>query len=136
MFVPRFEASSRAPIYSDIMNHQRSFLSCIFAAAAIGIAPTAMAAAIGNVVETGGDNEATDTITAKWTGQVFTVSVANEPVPGAAIGNNYVVGNFESASPAFVDRAHRYLDDPGTGGNPAQPIPAYLRGLESYTYLS
>ena len=43
-------------------------------------------AIISKVVETGGDNEATDTIAAKWTGQEFTVSVANEPIPGAAIG--------------------------------------------------
>src|SRR5438034_4245423 len=31
------------------------------------------------VVETGGDNEATDTITAKWTGQTIPVSIADEP---------------------------------------------------------
>lgn len=33
------------------------------------------AAVFSNVVETGGDNEATDTITAKWTGQNFPVSI-------------------------------------------------------------
>ena len=37
---------------------------------------------ITNVVEMGGDNEATDTIAAQWTGTTFTVSVDNEPVPG------------------------------------------------------
>src|SRR5687768_9320136 len=45
---------------------------------------------ITNVVETGGDNEATDTITAKWTGQTFSTSVANEPVTGA-IGTGFTV---------------------------------------------
>src|SRR4029434_4096196 len=44
---------------------------------------------ITSVVETGGDNEATDTIVAKWTGTSFTVSIANEPIPGAVIGNTY-----------------------------------------------
>ena len=37
------------------------------------------AAVIVNVVETGGDNEATDTITAKWTGATFNTTIANEP---------------------------------------------------------
>ncbi len=133
LFVSAFPVPTREAEHLHsiaIMSHQRNFLHGFVAAAALGLAPVAVAANISNVVETGGDNEATDTITAKWTGQVFPVSVANEPVPGAVIGNNYTVGAFESGSPSFVDRAHRYLDDPGTGGNPAQPIPAYLRGLE------
>lgn len=81
---------------------------------------------ISNVVETGGDNEATDTITAKWTGQSFAVSVANEPVPGAAIGQNYAVGVFGSGAPAFVDRNHQYLNDVPNN----LPVPAYLTGAE------
>lgn len=84
-------------------------------------------AAITSVVETGGDNEATDTIVAQWTGQTFNVSVNNEPVPGLVIGNTYTVGTFGNAAPGFVDRNHRYLDDPGTLIGPIS-IPAYLLG--------
>jgi len=82
--------------------------------------------AILDVVETGGDNEATDTITAKWTGQTFSVTVANEPVPGLAIGNSFTVPTFGSTAPAFVDRAHRYFDD--TANN--LPVLSYLTGWE------
>lgn len=78
------------------------------------------------VVETGGDNEATDTITAKWTGQTFPVSVANEPIPGAVVGANYTVGVFGHQAPAFVDRNHRYVDDPAN----SLPLPGYLVGNE------
>ncbi len=87
-------------------------------------------AAITSVVETGGDNEATDTITARYTGQTWNVSVANEPFIGAIIGSPYTVTAFGSGAPAFVDRNHRYLDDPGTPtpGVQAQAIPAYLTG--------
>jgi len=80
---------------------------------------------ISNVVETGGDNEPTDTITAKWTGQTFTVSVASEPIPGAAIGDKYTVGLFGNHAPAFVDRNHRY-----TNASDTVSIPAYLVGGE------
>jgi len=65
---------------------------------------------IANVVETGGDNEPTDTITAKWTGQTFNCSVANEPVPGITVGTPYTVGLFGNYAPAFVDRNHRYTN--------------------------
>ena len=79
---------------------------------------------ITSIVETGGDNEATDTITAKWTGQTFPVSVANEPFTGAVIGNPYTVGTFGNWSPTFVDRNHRYTNaEPPT-------IPSYLLGQE------
>ena len=91
---------------------------------------------ITNVVETGGDNEATDTIQAKWTGTNFTVSVNNEPRNGLVIGNVYNVGFFGSDVPAFVDRNHRYLDAP-TGAFVAPltptnsvPVPSYLLGGE------
>src|SRR6185503_18712725 len=77
-----------------------------------------------NVVETGGDNEATDTITAKWTGQTFPCSVANEPVPGIAIGAPFTVPAFGNYVPCYVDRNHRY-----TNADPAS-IPSYLRGQE------
>ena len=87
-------------------------------------------AAITSVVETGGDNKATDTITARYTGQTFTVSIANEPVPGALVGNPYTVTTFGNLAPAFVDRNHRYENDPGTptAGVNVLPIPAYLVG--------
>jgi hypothetical protein len=86
----------------------------------------AMAATIANVVETGGDNEATDTITAKWTGQTWSVTQANEPVPGAVVGDPYTAGAFGSGAPSFVDRAHRYLDDPANN----LPVLGYLTGAE------
>ena len=84
------------------------------------------AATIGNVVETGGDNEATDTIVAKWTGQTWPVTVAGEPVLGLVVGDLYTAGTFGSTAPTFVDRAHRYLDDPAN----SLPVPAYLVGAE------
>jgi hypothetical protein len=87
---------------------------------------------ITNVVETGGDNEATDTIPAKWTGSTFPVSVANEPVPGLAIGNSFTVGLFGNGAPAFVDRNHRYSNhsvDPAAVP-PGFTIPSYLIGGE------
>ena len=88
-------------------------------------------AAITSVVETGGDNKATDTITARYTGQTFTISITNEPFPGAVIGNPYTVTAFGNLAPAFVDRTHRYENDPGTApGFQVQPIPAYLVGNE------
>lgn len=88
--------------------------------------PAASAALITSVVETGGDNEATDTIAAQWTGQTFNVSVVNEPVPGAVIGTPFTVGTFISTAPTLVDRSHRYLDDLTNN----LPIPTYLLGAE------
>jgi hypothetical protein len=79
---------------------------------------------ITSVVETGGDNEATDTILAKWSGTSFTVSIANEPVPGAVVGSTYNVGLFGNYAPCFVDRNHRY-----TNAVPAA-MPPYLAGGE------
>lgn len=87
---------------------------------------TAHGAIITNVVETGGDNEPTDTIVAQWTGQTWTVSIANEPIPGAVVGGSYTVGFFGHGAPAYVDRNHRYFDDAQNN----LPIPAYLVGLE------
>jgi hypothetical protein len=97
---------------------------CLFAGSG------AQAALIVNVVETGGDNEATDTITAKWTGQTWNVTIANEPVNGLTVGSPFTLGPFGSTLPAYVDRNHRFLDDPGTGGFPALAIPSYLVGGE------
>lgn len=89
-------------------------------------APAAFGALIVDVVETGGDNEPTDTITAKWTGQTFNVTVANEPVPGAVVGAPFTVPTFGSGAPAFVDRSNRYFDDVPN----SLPVLAYLTGAE------
>jgi hypothetical protein len=83
-------------------------------------------AAITNVVETGGDNEATDTIPAKFSGQTFPVTIAGEPVPGLTVGQTYTVGTFMSGAPAFVDRNHAYLNDVPNN----LMIPAYLVGQQ------
>ncbi len=99
-------------------------------AVTLSLAASANAAVISSVVETGGDNEATDTIVAQFTGQTWNVSIANEPFIGAAVGSPYTVGAFGNLAPSFVDRNHRYMDDPGTGGGAAQAIPAYLVGNE------
>jgi len=80
---------------------------------------------ITDVVETGGDNEPTDTITAKWTGQTFPVSVAGEPLPGLVVGSNYTVGSFGNGAPVFVDRNGIYTNASGTVF-----IPSYLAGGE------
>jgi hypothetical protein len=101
--------------------------SCFWAAATAAFTlglTSAFGAIITNVVETGGDNEATDTIAAKWTGQTFNVSIANEPVPGAVIGNPFTVGTFQSTVPAFVDRNHAYRGSDAATSTPA--IPSYL----------
>jgi hypothetical protein len=76
-------------------------------------------------VETGGDNEATDTITARWTGVTFTTTVAGEPVPGMAAGTDYTVGLFVEDAPCYVDRNHQW-----NGITPEIPLPAYLVGGE------
>ncbi len=104
----------------------RKIAQCAIAIGALCWAGSAGAAnLITDVVETGGDNEATDTITAKWTGQTFPVSVDNEPVPGLVIGDSFTVGFFGDLAPAFVDRNHRY-----TNASDTVLIPAYLDGGE------
>jgi hypothetical protein len=100
-------------------------LAAIWAASAIPL----FAQNITNVVETGGDNEATDTIPAKWTGQTFNISVANEPIIGA-IGVGYTVGTFGHLAPAFVDRNHAFSNHVGTAVPAGFTIPAYLVGRE------
>jgi hypothetical protein len=105
----------------------KRFALCVGASAlCAALVSPAWSAPITNVVETGGDNEATDTITAKWTGQTFPVSVLNEPAPGAAVGTNYTVGTFGHLAPAFVDRTHAYSDD----ATNSLPVPAYLVGKD------
>lgn len=80
---------------------------------------------ITRVVETGGDNEATDTIVAQWTGQTFLNGVANEPLPATPAEERYTVGWFGNHSPSFVDRNHRY-----TNASETVHIPSYLLGGE------
>jgi len=92
----------------------------IFAA----MADRAGAATIVNVVETGGENQSGDTVTAKWTGQTWSDHANNEPVPGLAPGTPYTVGVFTNYAPTFVDRNHRY-----TNAVPAA-LPPYLAGKE------
>ncbi|MBM3845191.1 MAG: hypothetical protein FJ405_02745 [Verrucomicrobia bacterium] len=105
-------------------------MASFLVASLAGLGANASAANIINVIETGGDNEPTDTITAKWNGQTFSVSVANEPIPGAVVGTTYTAGTFGHHVPAFVDRNHRYANDPGTGGGNPLNIPGYLLGHE------
>jgi hypothetical protein len=80
---------------------------------------------ISNVVETGGDNEATDTVPAKWTGVTYVGGIANEPIAGLAAGASYMVDVFQEDAPAYVDRAHQW-----NGATVALPLPGYLVGNE------
>lgn len=80
---------------------------------------------ITSVVETGGDNEATDTITAKWTGVTWNTTVANEPILNTPVGTPYTVPLFGPGVPCFVDRAHTHV-----AATPDLPIPDYLLGGE------
>lgn len=83
------------------------------------------------LVESGGDNEATDTISAQWTGQVFPISIAGEPTLESVVGETYTVGVFGDRAPAFVDRNHRYINSSSAtnGPDPAVDIPPYLLDL-------
>jgi len=80
---------------------------------------------ITNVVETGGDNEATDTIVAQWTGVTWNTTVANEPTLATPVGTPFLVPPFGNHAPTFVDRNHRY-----TNASATLTIPAYLTGGE------
>jgi hypothetical protein len=96
------------------------------AVAALILAPANLWAfpVITDVVETGGDNEPTDTITAKWTGVTWDRTVANEPTVGA-VGTPFTCGFFGEEVPAYVDRNHEW-----TGATPTLLIPKYLLGGE------
>ena len=85
----------------------------------------AAAPLIASVVETGGDNEATDTIVAQWTGNTFVCSIAGEPVPGLLVGQNYTVGRFVEDAPCYADRAHSW-----NGATTLLPLPWYLLGCD------
>jgi len=108
---------------SERMKSRYVLLSAMIA---IGLGSVSYGQLITKVVETGGDNEATDTIVAKWSGQTWAVTIANEPVPGAVVGTPYTAGKFGHYAPCYVDRAHRYADDPTNN----DLIPAYLLNRE------
>ncbi len=80
---------------------------------------------ITSVVETGGDNEPTDTIVAQATGMTFTNGVAGEPLAGRAATDPYTVGLFGEKAPMFVDRNHQWA-----GATNTVPLPSYLVGGE------
>ena len=61
------------------------------------------------VIETGGDNEATDTVAAKWTGVTFVSGVANEQLRNTPADASYTVGLFGNGVPCFVDRNHTFV---------------------------
>jgi hypothetical protein len=108
-------------------SQHKAFASALVIAVIAGFGGQATAAGvISNVVEMNGDNEATDTIAAQWSGQMFSVSVDNEPVPGATIGSSFTVGQFGDLAPTFVDRNHRYTNTDVAGE--VFPIPSYLVG--------
>ena len=100
-------------------------LPLITASALFWASPDARALpVITDVVETGGDNEATDTITAKWTGVTWNRTVANEPTSGA-VGTAFTCGTLKEDAPCYVDRNHQY-----NGASSSLPIPQYLVGGE------
>jgi len=74
---------------------------------------------ISNVVETGGDDEPTDTVTAKWTGVTFSNGVAGE------FQTPFEVPLFGEDVPAYVDRTHQW-----NGATPTVTLPGYLVGGE------
>ncbi len=104
------------------MHHMIKSSLSVLAALSFCLAETSLAhPIITDVVETGGDNEATDTVTAKWTGVTFVNGVAGEPIPGSGAGDSYTVGLFGNGAPSYVDRNHHYTNASGT-----VLIPAYL----------
>jgi hypothetical protein len=104
------------------MKHKTSLLPIALLAAAV----PAAAANLTSVVETGGDNEATDTITAKWTGVTWNATVAGEPKLELAVGDPYTAGVFGHEAAAYVDRAHRWYSYSAS----SIELPSYLVGQE------
>lgn len=112
--------------YSSMTAFQRTLATLAAAALPWGVGPVAQAAPlITRVVETGGDDEATDTVTAQWTGQTFVNGVANEPLANTAADASYTVGLMAEDVPMFVDRNHQW-----NGATTALGIPKYLLGGE------
>jgi hypothetical protein len=107
------------------MKPTQRLLPSLLAALALA-APSAFAYPnLTNVVEFGGDNEAADTIPAKWTGVTYNATVNNEPIPGITIGTPYTVPVFGEDVPCMVDRNHQW-----NGARADLPIPGYLLGGE------
>src|SRR5687768_995852 len=105
------------------MKPTKRLFNLVLAAVALGIPSVRALPVITNLVETGGDAEATDTILAQFTGQTFVNGVANEPVAGKAADAPYTVGFFVEDAPMFVDRNHQW-----NGATTTLPIPPYLLG--------
>ena len=100
--------------------HSRTLRRLAAALAAAMLAPAVSALPIiTSVVETGGDNEATDTVTAKFTGQTFSNGIATE------FPNPFTVPPFGEDVPCFVDRPHNW-----NGVLADIPLPSYLVGGE------
>src|SRR5687767_4742637 len=90
------------------MKPTKRLLTLILSAAVLGIPSVQAFPIITNIVETGGDAEATDTIPAEYTGRTFVNGVANEPIAGKAADAPYIVGVFQEDAPMFVDRNHQW----------------------------
>ncbi|HMJ65197.1 MAG TPA: fibronectin type III domain-containing protein, partial [Candidatus Binatia bacterium] len=97
----------------------------MFAWLTLGVFSAGAFPVVTNVVETGGDNEATDTIPAKWTGTTFVTGIANEPVPGKGANDPYTAPVFGNWAPSYVDRNHRW-----TNASATVLLPPYLVGQE------
>jgi hypothetical protein len=97
------------------MKTSLSLLNIFVVAIIAAFAPITLATPlITSVVETGGDNEGTDTVPAKWTGVTYVGGIADEPVIGLPAGSSYTVGLFGNHAPTFVDRNHRYTNASAT----------------------
>lgn len=108
-----------------LLRHTPRRAGLTLAALALAAASASAFPILTNVVETGGDNEPTDTITAKWTGVTWLTTIANEPVPSTPVGTPFTVPPFGEDVPAYVDRAHEW-----NGATTTLPIPGYLLGGE------
>ncbi|HTG43683.1 MAG TPA: hypothetical protein VK633_04045, partial [Verrucomicrobiae bacterium] len=99
---------------------KNSFLAgAALLAAALAVPELSALPLITSVVETGGVNEATDTVAAKYTGQTFSNGVAGE------FQNPFLVPVFGEDVPAYVDRTHQW-----NGATAELPLPEYLVGGE------
>jgi hypothetical protein len=94
-----------------------------------GSVSTYAAQFITGVTETGGDNEATDTITARYTGVTWNTTVANEPLLATPVGTPFTASVFGEDSPSYVDRAHQWNGITNALGA-AWTLPAYLVGYD------
>jgi len=89
---------------------------------------------ITNVVELNGDNEATDTIVAQWTGHAFTNGIAGEPRPGHLATDGYTGEVFTATAPCYVDRAHCYTN--AAGNVPMQVVGQCIGGGTLHSWVT